>query len=255
MKKLTEETKVEKYLQKVSQCLYNIGEIIDAHYTEPIEIEKELGSFYWREKEKLSELIKTHTVELNMLDPNIPLADNLLFSKSETENSKEKIEKARDFLSDALTEVEKKRKHKNKTTGIEEGELKEYLKKYLNKKQNNDNKNSSNPFWIIKKENGDYFYDGNFVDIKNKGAKYIIIFDTVYSVKPQGGQVKYEEIVNLCKTKRLKVDKKSIQRALTGNNSNFFRYVKINQYSTYNIPLFRASQDGKYLEFNNKKLV
>ncbi len=108
-------------------------------------------------------------------------------------------------------------------------------------------------FWI-NKESGKYRYDMTLVHIKNSEANYAKIFDAAFSLKPQGGEITYNEIKGECSRRGLRVDSKKIQRALTGNNANFFRYVKsIKQAPIHGVNLFEASQNGKFITFNNKK--
>lgn len=137
-----------------------------------------------------------------------------------------------------------------------EVKIKGLIKKLEKKKNLRKETKKEQLFWITKNEKGEYLYDGSLVDIKSNKARYIIIFDVVYSLKPEGGDISYKEIINQCKKRGVSTDKKGIQRALTaeGSNASFFRYVKdIVQAPSRGINLFRAKQDGKYLEFNNKK--
>lgn len=108
--------------------------------------------------------------------------------------------------------------------------------------------------YITKNSNGDYLFEGNNVYIKNKSANYAVIFDVAYSLKPQGGKIEYKKIIEQCKKRKKKIKQKSILRALTGNDANLFKYVKgLKQEPKYGISLFVAMQDGKEIEFNNKK--
>jgi hypothetical protein len=113
---------------------------------------------------------------------------------------------------------------------------------------------SSKESWIIKdRKTGDYFYDGNKVSIRSKDSQYAKIFDAVFSLVPQGGEVSYENIIKQCDARRLKIDKKAIQKALTGKDANFFRYVKtIPLQVGYGEVVFQAKNNGTGLIFNNK---
>jgi hypothetical protein len=132
------------------------------------------------------------------------------------------------------------------------------LKRYEGGEILNNNKNieinsSINKFWVTK-EKDIYYYDGSPVYIRSKNAEYSIIFDVVYLLKPEGGEINYKDIISLCKKRKLTASVKSIQRALSGDSANFFRYVKgIKQYSPHKVPLFVSSQDKKHIQFNNKK--
>lgn len=108
--------------------------------------------------------------------------------------------------------------------------------------------------WVSKDRSGKYNFDGNPVYIKNKDAQYAVIFDIAYDLKPLGGKIKYQEIIDGCLKRGKRVTKISIQRALTGNDANFFKYVtSIRRVLQYGIPLFSAMGNGKEIEFNNKK--
>ncbi|MCX6747415.1 MAG: hypothetical protein NTW98_00485 [Candidatus Nomurabacteria bacterium] len=107
--------------------------------------------------------------------------------------------------------------------------------------------------WITKNNDGNYYFDGNKIDI-SQDADYAKIFDAILSIKPGGGDIEYNEIKKNCKTKKLNTTNHSVQKALTGKDSSFFRFTKgIKQYPKFGIPLFKASSAGKYITFNNKK--
>ena len=113
--------------------------------------------------------------------------------------------------------------------------------------------NKSNELYVTNID-GKYYFEGNLIYIKSKNAQYTIIFDVVYSLKPQGGKVEYKKIIEQCGKRKKVVDKKAILRALTGKDANLFKYVKdIRQEPAFGISLFVAMQDGKEIEFNNKK--
>ena len=110
-------------------------------------------------------------------------------------------------------------------------------------------------YWIVKdKKTGDYLFDGTKIHITNKEADYARIFDAVFSLIPQGGEVSYPDVISQCKSSRLTVNKSAIQRALTGEKANFFLYVPdVNQAPTHGVRLFEATRNGKKLIFNNKR--
>lgn len=112
-----------------------------------------------------------------------------------------------------------------------------------------------NSFWLTKNSQGEYLFDGSYVDIKSKKGHYVMIFDTVFSLKPEGGEISYDDIIASCSERKLRANSRSIQRALSGPKANLFRYVKgIRRIPSHGVPIFRAQQAGKYLEFNNKKI-
>ena len=71
------QTKTDIYLQNVSQCLYNIGQMIEAHLIEPIELDKRLDRFYQVEVSKLSKLLETPMITLDISDLNTSLAKDI----------------------------------------------------------------------------------------------------------------------------------------------------------------------------------
>jgi hypothetical protein len=120
-------------------------------------------------------------------------------------------------------------------------------------KENGSETNSVDRYWLEKKNN-EYYFDGNLVYIKSKDAQYILILDAVYTLKPQGGDLSYENIIRQCKERGIKMLKKNaVQQALTGETANLFKYVStIKRSPAHGIPLFQAKQNGKELTFNNK---
>lgn len=113
----------------------------------------------------------------------------------------------------------------------------------------------NNAYYIVKDPStGGYFFEGNVVYIRNKKAQYIVIFDVVYSLVPNGGKFEYKTVIDICKKRKVKIDKKSIFRALSGKDALLFKYVKeFEQEPSFGIKLFVPMQDGKHMEFNNKK--
>ncbi len=67
--------------------------------------------------------------------------------------------------------------------------------------------NKSDEFWVSKDNNGNYLFDGNIVSL-SKDTEYVKIFDTVYSLRPKGGDVTYKEIEKICKSEKLKITNK-----------------------------------------------
>ena len=130
--------------------------------------------------------------------------------------------------------------------------LGESLKRFIGSRKNTQQQEC----WITKNDKGQYLFDGNIVDIKNKDASYYIVFDACFSLKPNGGEIYYEDIIDECRKRGISETQKSIQAKLTANGTNalFFRYVKgIKQSPSGGVKLFRADQKGRYLQFNNKK--
>ena len=126
----------EKYLQKISQCLHNIQELIDAYITKPIKKDKELDRFYFIEKNKLIKLLKERVGILDILELDNNLPEDLVFNNNGTELLKKQIVDALNYLSKTEAKINHQRDFGSSTptTGIEKGPLKDFLKKYLIKK-------------------------------------------------------------------------------------------------------------------------
>lgn len=109
---------------------------------------------------------------------------------------------------------------------------------------------SSKDYWVVRNDTGNYYFDGNKIHFTSPNANYVKIFIAVFSLLPHGGSITYPKI-----TAHTKIAKKrAVQRALTGEKANFFRYVPaVKRTLNYDIPLFEASRDGKELKFNNKR--
>jgi hypothetical protein len=104
--------------------------------------------------------------------------------------------------------------------------------------------------WITKDRSGDYYFSGNKIHFTNPNANYVKIFAAVFSLLPQGGDTAYSKII----AKSRGASKKAVQRSLTGEKANFFRYISsVERVPAYGTPLFEAARNGKKLIFNNKR--
>ncbi|HVM73919.1 MAG TPA: hypothetical protein VMU13_03535 [Candidatus Paceibacterota bacterium] len=101
--------------------------------------------------------------------------------------------------------------------------------------------------WITR-EGGEFLFNGKPVHIKNPDAKSVQIFSATYFLKPTGGTVSYRDIKKKCGA-----DKKSVQRALTGEYAAFFRSVPDIKRTPSDRPLFEADNTGERLIFNNER--
>ncbi len=161
-------------------------------------------------------------------------------------------------LGDDLETLERKAKNLNEFLYIKasDGNLNEVIKILGPISQEYSFGDTYGNFHVVKNESdGKYYFDGNKLEIKNKNTNYSVIFDVVFSLAPHGGKVKYEDIIKLCKQRsKPTMSKKTIQRALTGVDATLFQYVKgLKQTLDHGIALFAAMQDGKEIEFNNKR--
>jgi hypothetical protein len=129
-----------KYLQKVSQHIYNIRKIMDAHYTAPIGEDKDLDYFYLEETAWLGKLLDQSKV-ISLGNIYKYLSRNLMFNRGKTKSAQKELDTADDFIRVALGKVQALR-HKYygssiPTQGLEEGPLKIHLTKFLTEKQIN----------------------------------------------------------------------------------------------------------------------
>jgi hypothetical protein len=145
-----QENEKSDILRKLSQCIFNIRAIIEAHLTEPIAVDKELvHEYYYMERSNLDDLLETPTGILilpNKTELLESLSDNLLLNKAKTEYSRKQLDKADDATSIALGIVQRNRKYNTTkpTTGLENGPLKAYLTKYLTQKSIATNSQNNN---------------------------------------------------------------------------------------------------------------
>lgn len=182
---------------------------------------------------------------------------NMIDEPTEMTDDEKQLEKINTLISEKRAPKETQKK----TSVIPEKIIKhEHSHKFENSIQEKDiqikhqNEKKPEEYYITKNNSGDYVFEDKTIYIKSKDADYVIIFDVAYSLRPQGGKIEYKKIIEQCKKRKLTVDKKGILRALSGKDANLFKYVKdLKQEPKYGISLFVAMQDGKNIEFNNKK--
>lgn len=108
---------------------------------------------------------------------------------------------------------------------------------------------ASGEYWVVRDEEGNFWFDGNRVHFKNPNGGYARIFSTIYSLVPYGGDVSYSRIKKLLP----KADRDAVLRALSGEKANLYAYVPGIKYMLdFQTPLFDAIP-GKGIRFNNKK--
>lgn len=127
-----------------------------------------------------------------------------------------------------------------------------FLDKYVGHVQNN--------YVIYKDPNGDYYYKGSLVHVKNKTALYYIAFDTIYNNAPTGGEVTFQTILDELKNRGNKnCNDKTIYNQFYkpkkgGHGNGFFRYVKqIKNKTADGRPLIEYMGKSKSVRFNNQK--
>ena len=121
------------YLQKLSQRVYNLIQIIRTHCKDPVEIDKELMRFYSIERNDLADLLSKPLPGLNFMFNTGVLIPGLISNYYDTRKNKFNIEIAKNMLGDLLAEIQNKRVGPA-TTGVEDGLLKNYLD-HINEKK------------------------------------------------------------------------------------------------------------------------
>lgn len=137
--KINKEDEIKEYLKGLSQHIYNLRKIIDAHLTEPIEEDKDLNFFYLNEKDNLDNLLKSPVGNTIVSLKKIKLSTDLMFNRGKTKSAQKQLDDAEDFLRAALGKVQSVRhKYYNSSIpvqGLEDGLLKDYLVNFLDKKR------------------------------------------------------------------------------------------------------------------------
>lgn len=126
--------KPENQGRELSQRIYNLSKIIDAHCWKPIEVDKKLNGYFLEEREKLIRMSKPAFSKKVLT----ALPNSLLANKLETDTARKQIDDARDFLSLHLGNIQAQRHLDDPTykpsTGMEEGSLKQYVSFIRDKK-------------------------------------------------------------------------------------------------------------------------
>jgi hypothetical protein len=202
------QTKSE-YLRDLSQCVFDLIEIIKTYLTEPIFFSKELNSLYHIRRETLVRLTqgtKPPGLDLTLLDISDFPSSEILFVPCRTEEQKAEVYKAEDNLSRYLGKIESERINNRPyrpNTGIKDGSLKECINGVMAKKQA-PRRTEINEFRdrgkIITEDNGVFYYGNQIIKFGRGGFKnlYYQIFKIIYD-KSQGGElaggfVSYETI-------------------------------------------------------------
>ena len=120
--------KSEESLQKISQCLFDMNEIIRVHKNQQTGEEyKTLHKYFLKEKSKLTDLLKEQAIPLPLSRNYTFLEQGFLITTLKEEDENIERAEALRYLRRALDEVQGKRKDETYITGVENGELKEYL--------------------------------------------------------------------------------------------------------------------------------
>lgn len=165
-------------------------------------------------------------------------------------NVDEEVKKNGGPLPDSSRTKEKVQKHEHIhrfENSIQEKEI------VLNHKQESQNTSD----FYIKKKDDDFYYKGKYLNLSKK-ADYFKVFDALYSLLPEGGEISYENLgKELCsrqkKVKTYTKDqmRKYIQRNLTDQSNGFLRYAKLPRTEDNGKPLIEIVR-AQGLRFNNK---
>lgn len=135
-----------EYLQQISQGLFNLISIISAYKKSPIIPDKKLHKYFNKEKEKLTNLLTKQVVKIPLSNSSInSLPASFLLSDGEENFAKKQIEDNLEYLTTSLDVVQSKREYKSSpTTGLENGELKDYIQDFLIRKKTGKSESLSN---------------------------------------------------------------------------------------------------------------
>lgn len=116
--------------------------------------------------------------------------------------------------------------------------------------------NTSQQFYITRDGN-DFKYKGKMLNL-SKDTDYYKVFSALYTKLPEGGEIKYKELISEIKSriKRIENDneeemRKFIQRNLTDKSNGFMRYADISETEDNGKPLIKIMR-GLGVCFNNK---
>lgn len=133
-----------EYLRRLSQCSYNLIVILDIHLKSEHYFDKRLDQFYTDstkeggEKEKLFQLLD-YPVGIKKFSFKRKILDKYLISNScDTEKEIRKIKNAKQELNLLLREIQEERKKENDfiaTTGLEDGDLKDFIINIVDEKK------------------------------------------------------------------------------------------------------------------------
>lgn len=210
-----------KYLQQLSQCAYNIKTIIDIHSKKTLGYDKELGRFYRLDKEKLQNILTASAGAFEF--DQMALADDLISNDYDTPEITEKIGLAKRGIMSLLDKVQMEREkvvpRYRAKTGLENGDLKDYILSLIDSGQKEYPKKllGPNENFIIK-ERGEYKYDGRQIIFNDKNSLYYHVFDIIFSKSDPIYTISYDEINNQLQRRGLnkkQYESKNIQNVFT----------------------------------------
>jgi hypothetical protein len=107
------------------------------------------------------------------------------------------------------------------------------------------------------KDGNDFKYEGKLIEKISKNTDYYIIFNSLYTLLPDGGSIKYTDLIKkiseyIPKTKRLKDPISFLQRNLSDRNNGFLHYAEIPNLISGGKRLIKTIR-GYGFEFNNIK--
>ncbi|MEI8223786.1 MAG: hypothetical protein WCG20_01545 [bacterium] len=139
---------IKEYRRALSQSVYNLRKIIDAHFTEPVDDDKVLSFLYWKELDILNKLIASPIGSSVLSIDDIEVPRDLMFNKKITPEEIQEVNAANNCIKKALGKVQSMRQeyYSNNlpSQGLEDCELKTLLIKLLEKK-NSGNISSGKP--------------------------------------------------------------------------------------------------------------
>lgn len=116
--------------------------------------------------------------------------------------------------------------------------------------------NTPQQFYITR-DGDDFKYKGKILNL-SKDTDYYKVFSALYAKLPEGGEIKYKELISEIKSRIKRVEnddeeemRKFIQRNLTDKSNGFMRYADISETEDGGKPLIKIIR-GSGVCFNNK---
>ena len=115
-------------------------------------------------------------------------------------------------------------------------------------------------YYITKDSEGNYWRDGQLINISNKDTLYFVIFDVVYGLAKTGGEINYSDIENNLRKRMVNgrkvesLDGQKRNKRILARVNEFFKMTKTENVVQDGRKLIEPKgRRGKQIKFNNRK--